>query len=144
MFEEKHFTVDLATRTLPLVSRIVADIMERNEELLQVKERYTECTIQAEDPEQPDCAEEIFQLDEQQMLLMLQIHAYEKELNEIVGILRDAAHGEVDFLWMNDGREAHLCWLPGDENVAFWHEIDEDYTVRQPLPQMVLSGDDLV
>ena len=57
----------------------------------------------------------------------------EQEINSSGIILRDSERGLVDFPTLWDGREVYLCWLLGESNIQFWHEIDTGFTGRQPL-----------
>jgi hypothetical protein len=34
---------------------------------------------------------------------------------------------------MREGREVYLCWRLGEEDVAFWHELQAGFGGRQPL-----------
>jgi hypothetical protein len=48
-------------------------------------------------------------------------------------VLRDIDRGLVDFPALIDGREVYLCWEVGEEDVAFWHDMDAGYGGREPL-----------
>ena len=48
-------------------------------------------------------------------------------------ILRDPEQGLVDFPAFREGREIYLCWLLGEDQVRFWHEVDTGFASRQPL-----------
>ena len=39
----------------------------------------------------------------------------------------------MDFPALREGREVYLCWRLGEEEVAFWHELDAGFSGRQPL-----------
>lgn len=47
--------------------------------------------------------------------------------------VRDLERGLVDFPAMRDGREVFLCWLRGEPEVRFWHDLDTGFAGRQPL-----------
>jgi hypothetical protein len=55
------------------------------------------------------------------------------DLQEQQIVLRDLDRGLVDFPAMRDGREVYLCWIEGENEVAFWHDLDAGYGGRQPL-----------
>jgi hypothetical protein len=48
-------------------------------------------------------------------------------------LLRDLDRGLVDFPSLRDGREIYLCWVDGEPDIAFWHELDDGYSGRQPI-----------
>jgi len=48
-------------------------------------------------------------------------------------VLRDIDRGLVDFPALMDGREIYLCWELGEDDVAYWHELETGYGGREPL-----------
>jgi hypothetical protein len=54
-------------------------------------------------------------------------------LQEAEVVLRDLDRGLVDFPAMRDGREVYLCWLEGEDEIGFWHNLEEGFAGRQPL-----------
>jgi hypothetical protein len=48
-------------------------------------------------------------------------------------VLRDIDRGLVDFPALLDGREVYMCWELGEEDVAYWHDMDAGYGGREPL-----------
>jgi hypothetical protein len=48
-------------------------------------------------------------------------------------VLRDLDRGLVDFPAIRDGREVYLCWIDGEDDIGFWHELDAGYPGRQKL-----------
>ena len=48
-------------------------------------------------------------------------------------IVRDPERGLVDFPALREGREVHLCWQMGEDEVRHWHEVDAGFSGRQPL-----------
>ena len=55
------------------------------------------------------------------------------DLQEQQIVLRDLDRGLVDFPALRDGREVYLCWIEGENEIAFWHDLDAGYGGRQPL-----------
>lgn len=47
--------------------------------------------------------------------------------------IKDINIGLLDFSAERDGREVYLCWKYGEDDIAFWHEIDAGYAGRQPI-----------
>jgi hypothetical protein len=48
-------------------------------------------------------------------------------------VLRDIDRGLVDFPALIDGREVYLCWELGEDEVAYWHDLEGGYGGREPL-----------
>jgi hypothetical protein len=47
--------------------------------------------------------------------------------------VKDADTGLVDFPAQVAGAEAFLCWRLGEDEIAYWHGIDEGFPGRKPL-----------
>ena len=48
-------------------------------------------------------------------------------------IIKDINTGLLDFPALKDGREVYLCWKHGEEDIAFWHEIEDGFAGRQSI-----------
>jgi hypothetical protein len=48
-------------------------------------------------------------------------------------VLRDLDRGLIDFPSLRDGREVYLCWIDGEEDIAYWHDLDAGFAGRQEL-----------
>ena len=48
-------------------------------------------------------------------------------------LIKDINTGLLDFPALRDGREVYLCWQYGEEEIAFWHEVEAGYAGRQPI-----------
>ena len=47
--------------------------------------------------------------------------------------IKDINIGLLDFSAMRNGHEVYLCWKYGEEDIAFWHDIDAGYAGRQSI-----------
>jgi hypothetical protein len=50
--------------------------------------------------------------------------------------LRDIEAGLIDFPALVDGRQVWLCWRLGEDDVAWWHELDAGIAGRRPLAEL--------
>jgi hypothetical protein len=48
-------------------------------------------------------------------------------------VVRDLDRGLVDFPSLREGREVYLCWVDGEADIGYWHELDDGYGGRQEL-----------
>jgi hypothetical protein len=48
-------------------------------------------------------------------------------------VLRDLDSGLIDFPSIRDGEEIYLCWIDGESDIGFWHDLDSGYGGRRPL-----------
>ena len=47
--------------------------------------------------------------------------------------IKDVNIGLLDFSALREGREVYLCWQYGEDDIAFWHEVDAGYAGRQSI-----------
>ena len=47
--------------------------------------------------------------------------------------IKDINTGLLDFSALKDGREVYLCWQYGEDDIAFWHEVEAGFAGRQPI-----------
>ena len=134
---ERIFTVEEANRTLPLVSRIVDDLV-RDHRLWEDKVREFELATVGASPEHPDAIAELLQTEAQR--LAREIEGYIAELNDLGVIVKGMDTGLVDFRGQMDGRDVYYCWKLGEESVMYWHEIDAGFVGRQRLHPLALAS----
>jgi hypothetical protein len=129
------FTLAEANRTLPLVKRVVQDIMSVYPEWKDLVSRYELVASQA----RPEWGESKEQLD-----LKAQIDAVARKINSYLGELEQIGcefkgfdDGLVDFHGRLDEREILWCWKSGEDRITHWHELDSGFGGRQPLPEVL-------
>lgn len=150
---QRVFTVAEATRTLPLVGRILKDIVAAHEEIetLHSARRREIGSRRYEEP-LDDAYDGEFDLSTDS----LEVRGYEipggleavearieEKVHEIDGCLReldtigckckDFRVGLVDFPAILDGRVVYLCWKLGEPEIAHWHEVDGGFSGRRPV-----------
>ena len=124
------FTVEQANKMLPLVRRIVADIV-RQYQRWEARMRELEVVTASERMERPDPQAESLRREMQE--LAIEIDGYRRELQELGVLCKDEALGLVDFPGELGGRPVYLCWRLGEGSVEHWHDLDAGYAGRQPL-----------
>jgi hypothetical protein len=134
---EKIFTVEEANRTLPLVSRIVEDLV-REHRMWEDKVREFELATVGSSPEHPDAIAELLQAEAQR--LAIDIEGYIAELNDLGVICKGMGTGLVDFCGQIDGRDVFYCWKLGEPSVLYWHEVDAGFVGRQRLHPLALTS----
>jgi hypothetical protein len=55
-------------------------------------------------------------------------------IHELGGIVKDPESGLVDFPALRDGDEVLLCWRVGEEQIRYWHSLEEGFAGRRELP----------
>jgi hypothetical protein len=54
-------------------------------------------------------------------------------LQETGVLLKDVETGLCDFPHQCEGRIVYLCWMLGEEEVKWWHEVTTGFQGRQPI-----------
>lgn len=55
------------------------------------------------------------------------------QVQDTGALFKDINLGLLDFPALKDGREVYLCWKYGEDDIAFWHEIEAGYAGRQSI-----------
>lgn len=54
-------------------------------------------------------------------------------IHERGAIVKSPDEGLVDFPAQREGEEILLCWRLGEDEVAFWHPLEEGFAGRKPI-----------
>jgi hypothetical protein len=126
----KTFTLDDANRMLPLVRRIVEDLV-RDHAKWQDKVNQFEIATVSSTPDRPDTMAELLQAEA--LRIAADIEGYVKELSELGVECKGLDAGLVDFPGEMDGESIYYCWKLGEPSVQYWHGVNAGFAGRQPL-----------
>jgi len=56
-----------------------------------------------------------------------------RDIQELGAIVKDTTVGLLDFCGRLDGRLVWLCWRYGEDNLAYYHELDAGFAGRRAL-----------
>jgi len=136
--EVRLFTVERANSALPLVRRIMADIVKEHPQWRDLVARY-ELAAAGARPEWGE-SEEMLGLRRQIDALAVRINGYLAELAQVGCELKDIDQGLVDFHALYQGRLVYLCWRNGEDAITHWHERDAGFAGRQAItPEFAAS-----
>jgi hypothetical protein len=124
------YTLEMANRALPLVRRIVDDLVRRYADWRDAVSRFeyatTKSTADVPDPEAERLQSEAEAIAEE-------IEAFSRELEQLGVECRAFDTGLVDFPGELDGRAVYFCWMRGEPAVSYWHDLDAGFEGRQPI-----------
>jgi hypothetical protein len=123
---KRRYTLGEANRALPLVTRIVRDIVNAHERATQLQAKIEEL------PGAKEAAHAQDQLDS----ALDRLQDYVDELAALGVELKDYETGLIDFPGRHDGRDVCLCWKLGEERVGHWHEVHAGFAGRQPVSKL--------
>lgn len=120
----KYFTLSEARKTLPLIRKIVNDILKSGQEL-----KLLAATLQ-------DSTESNQLFNEIKNNLI----NYINELESLGCFYKDwnFEYGLVDFPSKIDEQTVLLCWRSDEPDIFFYHSLEEGYSGRKPIPEDVV------
>lgn len=127
--QPRFFTVEEANRTLPLVKRIVRDIVEGYPQFQRERESYRDVALEPG----PELQRRLESLSDAIDEYGDRLRALLDELAQVGCVVKDYQEGLVDFYSLYHGRPIVLCWKLDEERVAHWHELDSGFAGRHPI-----------
>jgi hypothetical protein len=130
----RHFTPEEANAALPEIRSLVEEMVARRAAHLDALARQEELEghIRGNGGGIPpatlaEAADDVEQ----------QARALAKAVDEIAerGVeVKDVDEGLVDFPALRRGETVLLCWRLGEDEIAYWHTIEDGFAGRRPLP----------
>jgi hypothetical protein len=125
LVHERHFTRVEANSLLPQLTTLLSRLKEAKDELTdsEAHEALSEAAPTNGGGEQGSRVGIAF----------LEVRRLIDTVEQAGIVLRDIDRGLVDFPALRDGREVYLCWELGENDVAYWHDLEGGYGGREPL-----------
>ncbi len=138
MPEPRIFTVQEAERALPLVVRIVQDIVATYPAWRETIGRYEMLAAgsRADQGETP----ELVAAREAVSSHARAINDFLQELDRIGCVFKGFDAGLVDFYSLREDRLVFLCWRLGEVGITHWHELDSGFAGRQPIDELSFAS----
>jgi hypothetical protein len=122
---ERHFTREEANALLPQLTALLGQLREAKDELTD--EEAHEALSEAA-PGNGGGGE-----GRQVGVAFLEVRRLLETVEQSGIVLRDIDRGLIDFPALLEDREIYLCWELGEDEVAYWHDMDAGYGGREPL-----------
>ena len=130
----RYFTADQANEALAEVRPLTEELVQHRRALLELQalqsslnERIAGNGGNVEPREVQDMQA---RLDEE----VAGIARCVARIHEAGGLVKDLDAGLVDFPARREGVEVLLCWRLGEDEVGYWHGLEEGFSGRKPLP----------
>lgn len=130
------FTLEMANRMLPLVGRIVRDILDHYREWQQAVEAFEMATVLSRST-RPSAEAELLQRRAQD--LAHDIQGFLAELTSLGVEFKGFELGLVDFPGEVDNQPILWCWKYGEASVQYWHDAASGFAGRQPVEALLAS-----
>jgi hypothetical protein len=136
----KIFTNQDATSMLPLVRRIVTDakacttlIARHERDIILLRKQLEETAQDLSKEEIEPILVSICEHEDKLTALRKKRATCSQELEDIGAFLSDAETGVVKFYGEINSRIVYYVWQLGEPEVAFWHEIEGEFSDRQSI-----------
>jgi hypothetical protein len=132
---QRYFTAEEANQLLPEVRSAAEELVEHGLAARAVAAKRAQLVTRIAgnggdfDPQEPRELEEDFERETAAMAEAV------VRLERLGVIVKDADRGLVDFPALREsGEEVLLCWQVGEDEIAYWHGLEEGFAGRKPLP----------
>ena len=131
--EERHFTVEEANEALAEVRPLTEELVSHRRALVELQERQAALATRISgnggnvEPSELQGVQE--RLDEE----VAGIARCVARIHELGAQVKDLDEGLVDFPALRGGDEVLLCWRLGEDELEFWHGLDEGFSGRKRL-----------
>jgi hypothetical protein len=122
----RRFTLEQANSSLPLVRRIVSDVVRTHSEAAKLQQQFERVGGK---PEQA-------QIQQSLEHAMHRLEDFVDELSEIGCELKDYQMGLIDFTGRHKGNDICLCWKLDEEKITYWHELETGFAGRKPVSML--------
>lgn len=130
----RYFTAEQANEALGEVRPLTEELVEHRRALLELQELQSSLNQRIAgngghvEPRELQAMQE--RLDEE----VAGIARCVARIHEAGGLVKDLDAGLVDFPARRKGVEVLLCWRLGEDEVGYWHGLEEGFSGRKPLP----------
>jgi hypothetical protein len=132
---QRYFTAEEANELLPEVRLAAEELVEHRLAARSVAAKRAQLVTRIAgnggdfDPQEPRELEEDFERETAAVAEAV------VQLERLGVIVKDADRGLVDFPALREsGEEVLLCWQVGEDEIAYWHGLEEGFAGRKPLP----------
>jgi hypothetical protein len=129
----RYFTLEEANAAVAELRPVVERMVEHRRRFLDARKRRGDLTEQAGsnggDLTPTDFAEVEQELEGEATELALCI----EQIEAAGALVKDLDQGLLDFPALREGEEILLCWHLGEDEIAFWHGLEEGFAGRKPL-----------
>jgi len=127
------FTVRTANQMLPLVTRIVSDLISRSRDLEQQGEQIRGIESLPSPNKMPAFSDELKAIKESFSTDRQRLASCHRELESLGVVIDSLPEGAIDFPAYLNRCPVMLCWKLGESSVTHWHHIDESFTQRREI-----------
>jgi hypothetical protein len=130
---ERHFTLEEANAAVAELRPVVERMVEHGHRLAAAQRRQTQLVTRIAGNGgdlQPSDLRELAETIQQEANA---IAACAEEINAAGAQIKSLEDGLLDFPSRRGGEDVLLCWKLGEDEIRYWHALDEGFAGRKPL-----------
>jgi hypothetical protein len=131
--EQRYFTAEEANEALGKVRPLTEELVGHRRALVELQERQSAVAARIVGNGGNVEPHELEEVQEQLDKEVAGIARCVARIHEVGALVKDLDDGLVDFPATRDGRDVLLCWRLGEDEIGFWHGLDEGFSGRKPL-----------
>ena len=132
--DARYFTPEEANEALSQVRPLTEELVEHRRSLLELQERQASLNARIAGNGGNVGPSELQDVQERLDEEVAGIARCVSRIHELGALVKDLDQGLVDFPALREGEEVLLCWRLGEDEIGFWHGLEEGFSGRRPLP----------
>jgi hypothetical protein len=131
---ERYFTPAEANEALATVRPLVEKLVDHRRALREAQERRAELTRRIAGNGGALDARRVATLAARVNREAEAVARSVTQIQELGVLVKDLDRGLIDFPALRGDEEVLLCWEIGEDEVGYWHGLEEGFAGRRPLP----------
>lgn len=131
---ERYFTPEEANQALAGVRPLAEELVAHRGAVRKVEERRAELNRRIAGNGGGVDTRDLVSLEEEARRETEEVARVVARIQELGALVKDLDRGLVDFPALRGDEEILLCWQVGEDEVAYWHGLEDGFAGRRPLP----------
>ena len=131
---QRYFTAEEANDALEGVRPLTEELVGHRRALVELQELQSSLTHRIAGNGGNVDPRELQELQERLDVEVAGIARCVARIHEAGALVKDLDEGLVDFPAKREGVDVLLCWRLGEDEIGYWHGLDEGFSGRKPLP----------
>jgi hypothetical protein len=122
----RYFSLDQANQLLEVITPLVAEMIAIRNTILEFQPKLETVLNKAVNNGGSLISAEALNAFEALKNVIYKVQQYDV-------FVKDVNSGLIDFPSIRDGEIVFLCWQFGEDQIEYWHELEEGYQGRKPV-----------
>jgi hypothetical protein len=132
----RYFTPEEANEALGELRPLAEQMVERRRELVEAQGRRASLGAQVGANGGDLTPSDFAQADDELERAASALARCIEQIQAAGVLVKDLDRGLLDFPAVRKGEEILLCWHVGEEEIRYWHGVDEGFAGRKPLGEL--------